>query len=215
MFPQETFGTKHEEFGKFRMTTGNQGKKHVALRARYPIRARKIVKKRFLPFTSLMTVWIAGAYLILVHTDLPRRFGARWELLDLWHSWVALLFLGLVSVLGAEIIYFIRYFYDVVGDNVIIRKGIFAQTEVTLPLSKITDVFMDQDTLDVIFGLYDVHISTPTAESGRFAHIDGLNRQGATEIRRLILERMNQLAENASRGSSQNGQPAPAKRSAS
>lgn len=74
--------------------------------------------------------------------------------------------------------------------NVIIRKGIIAKREITLPFSKITDVYVDQDVTDVVLGLYDIHISTPTAESGKFAHIDGLNKKGAMEIKKLVLERV-------------------------
>ncbi len=88
-------------------------------------------------------------------------------------------------------LYFKRYFYDMDDDNIIIRKGVFAQKEITLPFSRITDVYVDQDILDVLFGLYDVHISTPTQESGRFAHIDGVNKAGSVELRQMILDRIN------------------------
>jgi uncharacterized membrane protein YdbT with pleckstrin-like domain len=87
-----------------------------------------------------------------------------------------------------ELLYYLNYHYDMDDRNVLIRKGIVAKREITLPFSKITDVYVDQDVADVVLGLYDIHISTPTVESGRFAHIDGLNRKGATEIRKLILD---------------------------
>ena len=63
--------------------------------------------------------------------------------------------------------------------------------EITLPFSRITDVYVDQDMFDVFFGLYDVHISTPTQESGLFAHIDGVNKAGSQELRQMILDRIN------------------------
>ena len=50
---------------------------------------------------------------------------------------------------------------------------------------------MDQDLFDVLFGLYDVHISTPTEQSGLFAHIDGVDKEGSQELRQFILHRMN------------------------
>lgn len=90
-----------------------------------------------------------------------------------------------------QYLYWKRYFYDIDDKNIIIRKGIIAQKEITLPFDRITDVYVDQDILDVTFGLYDVHISTPTQESGLFAHIDGINKEGSQKIRQMILDKMN------------------------
>ena len=93
-----------------------------------------------------------------------------------------------------QILYFVTYFYDVDENNFVIRKGVFTKREITLPFSKITDVYVDQDISDVMLGLYDVHISTPTIESGRFAHVDGLNRAGSTKLRKLILDAVNRAS---------------------
>lgn len=51
-------------------------------------------------------------------------------------------------------------------------------------------VYVDQDLFDVLFGLYDVHISTATVTSGAIAHIDGLEKKDAEEIRKLILSKV-------------------------
>lgn len=91
-----------------------------------------------------------------------------------------------------QYLYFKRYFYDMNEKNIIIRKGVLAQKEITLPFSRITDVYVDQDILDVLFKLYDVHISTPTEESGLFAHIDGVSREGSKKLREMILDRINE-----------------------
>jgi membrane protein YdbS with pleckstrin-like domain len=85
-----------------------------------------------------------------------------------------------------------RYFYDMDASNIVIRKGVFAQKEITLPFSRITDVYVDQDVLDAVFGLYDVHISTPTQQSGAFAHIDGVDKAGSQLLRTMILDGMNE-----------------------
>ena len=90
-----------------------------------------------------------------------------------------------------QYLYFKRYFYDMDEKNIAIRKGVIAQKEIILPFSRITDVYVDQDLFDVMFGLYDVHISTPTQESGMFAHIDGVNKSGSQQLRQMILDRIN------------------------
>jgi membrane protein YdbS with pleckstrin-like domain len=49
------------------------------------------------------------------------------------------------------------------------------------------DVYVDQDILDRIFSLYDVHVSSATIISGNLSHIDGLNKENAQAIKNLIL----------------------------
>jgi len=46
---------------------------------------------------------------------------------------------------------------------------------------------VDRDLLDVVFGLYDVHVSTPTFLSGLAAHIDGVNAENAEKLKNIIL----------------------------
>lgn len=90
-----------------------------------------------------------------------------------------------------EYLYVTMYYYDMDDKNVVIRKGVVAKREIILPFTRITDVYVDQDVVDVGLGLYDVHISTPTSESGKFAHIDGLGKRSAAKLRTMILERIN------------------------
>jgi uncharacterized membrane protein YdbT with pleckstrin-like domain len=83
--------------------------------------------------------------------------------------------------------YIRRYYYNVTDKLLIIRKGVIAKQDITVPFERIQDVYVDQDLFDVLFGLYDVHISTATATSGVRAHIDGVEKKAAEEIRALIL----------------------------
>ena len=62
--------------------------------------------------------------------------------------------------------------------------------ETILNYDKIQDVYMDQDILDRVFGLHDVHVSTATAMSGYEAHIDGVNQNNALAIKEQILEKI-------------------------
>ncbi|HEV2917100.1 MAG TPA: PH domain-containing protein [Candidatus Babeliales bacterium] len=72
----------------------------------------------------------------------------------------------------------------------VIRKGVFTKKEITVPFERIQDVYIDQDLFDRLFGLYDVHISTATATSNIRAHIDGVEKKIAEEIRALILNKL-------------------------
>ncbi len=159
-----------------------------------PLQRRKILKKslghtiKILSFLVLPT--IALFWLLL---------GDRLTSPDLWNNnelkivaaSCLLVFLLAFNKMLYETLYFATYYYDIDDNNVVIRKGVIVKKEITLPFSKITDVYVDQDIFDVLLFLYDVHISTPTVESGQFAHIDGLSKKGAAEVRKMILDRIN------------------------
>jgi len=88
--------------------------------------------------------------------------------------------------------YFAVYFYDLTPDFVQIKKGPITPREITIPYERIQDVYVDQDLLDRIFGLYDVHLSTATISSGIEAHIDGVEKQSAEGLRTILLETIKQ-----------------------
>jgi len=148
----------------------------ATLRETIPLRLRKIVKKSIrsvflsILFAGLLSLFVVGPSFATI--------------------WVCFIIVFVSPILLYQYVYYRRYFYDSDETRLTIRKGVLAQTEATLPYSRITDVYVDQDFLDVLLGLYDVHISTPTEQSGRFAHVDGVDRRGAAELKKLILEKI-------------------------
>ena len=57
--------------------------------------------------------------------------------------------------------------------------------QIHVQYGKIQDVYVDQDLLDRILGIYDVHISSATYSSGIEAHIDGVDKVGAEGLKNL------------------------------
>jgi putative membrane protein len=86
--------------------------------------------------------------------------------------------------------YINRYYYDCGEDFVTIKKNVFTPTEIHVQYQKIQDVYVDQDIIDRIFGLYDVHIASATITSGIEAHIDGVNAGIAESLKNLILSKI-------------------------
>jgi len=84
--------------------------------------------------------------------------------------------------------YFSVYFYDLTPDYIVIRKGPILPREITIPYERVQDVYVDQDFMDRLFGLYDVHLSSATISSGMEAHIDGLEKPAADGLRKEFLE---------------------------
>jgi putative membrane protein len=83
--------------------------------------------------------------------------------------------------------YIKRYYYDCGEQFITIKKGVFAPTEIHVQYQKIQDVYVDQDIIDRIMGLYDVHIASATVTSGIEAHIDGVNADVAEALKNIIL----------------------------
>jgi uncharacterized membrane protein YdbT with pleckstrin-like domain len=163
------------------------------LREKYPIRYRKILKKSTIPVLRnlLISVPLAFVYFLLIDV-----FGKDWSTEKMDQSIYILFFSAFCFIFYVpfiEFLYFLTYFYDSDSKNVIIRKGIIARKEVTLPYTKITDVYVEQDFLDVILRIYFLHISTPTAESGKIAHIAGLDKKGSKAMREYILGKVNEV----------------------
>ena len=168
----------------------------IALRSAYPIRKRKIFKRSCINvLTSLAVsttvglsilgfIWLCtgghDARFIFTITVLKKPLFLTLSLLVLWVIWYPVY----------QYLYYKSYFYDLDNNNLYIKKGVATKRELTIPFSKITDVYLDQDLVDMMLGLYDLHVSTPTAESLKFAHIAGLNRQSALEIKERILARI-------------------------
>ncbi len=83
-----------------------------------------------------------------------------------------------------------RYYYDCGQDFITIKKRVFTPTEIHVQYQKIQDVYVDQDILDRMFGLYDVHIASATITSGIEAHIDGVGGKTAESIKNILLNRI-------------------------
>ncbi len=92
-----------------------------------------------------------------------------------------------VSVYVYQVFYMKYYFYDLNGKTLVIAKGVFSKNEISLPVNRLQDVYINQDILDRIFGLYDVHVSSATSISGFLSHIDGVNKQNSEALKELLL----------------------------
>ncbi len=162
----------------------------VTLREQYPLESIKPLKKT-IGFAFLIII-VATFISIFVYmsslseSNVNKTFSPGLILILVIFFAVLIIILKYVY----EVIYMKNYFYDDTGDNLIIKKGVFSINEITLPYTRIQDVYVDQDILDRIFGLYDVHVSSATNISGVLSHIDGLNSANSNAVRDLILKKI-------------------------
>lgn len=160
-------------------------------REQFPLSSKKIIKKTIsgtlgyiILFLILCVIFVASGF------NLYKDFGDRifgWFVIA-GVIVVGLLFLIILLTYFYQRWYFAVYFYDLTDNVVVIRKGPITPKEITIPYERIQDIYVDQDLLDRIFGLYDVHISSATVSSGGAAHIDGVEKWAADGLRAIFLQ---------------------------
>lgn len=156
--------------------------------AQYPLSPRKFWKKIFSSLSFLLIiilVIIALAIFIIGFVSGDKGF----YVISAITSGIVV-FLFVIFLLPYSIyvrVYIKRYYYDCGEQFITIKKGVFAPTEIHVQYQKIQDVYVDQDILDRIMGLYDVHIASATVTSGIEAHIDGVNADVAENLKNIIL----------------------------
>jgi len=156
-------------------------------REQFPLSYKKIMKK---------TIGSTIAYAILLLVIWGIMTFALGSAGQEFLNWIDLASFGFLILLFVIIFltylyqrwYFAVYFYDLTPDFIQIKKGPITPREITIPYERFQDVYVDQDLLDRIFGLYDVHLSSATVSSGLEAHIDGVEKQAAQGLREILLQ---------------------------
>ncbi len=152
----------------------------------YPLSAKKIIKKTIAGTIGwIVALFIFGAIVAYVANQDQNRSNYVGTM-----AWVffVLVVVFIIAAYLYERWYFATYFYELDADHIVIRKGPITPREITIPYERVQDVYVDQDILDRMFGLYDVHLSSATYASGMEAHIDGVEKSAADGLRKQILD---------------------------
>jgi membrane protein YdbS with pleckstrin-like domain len=158
----------------------------VTLREAYPLENIKPLKK------TISSSWIFTLIIVWLSSPVLVRLFIFPEVVSYWIMtfYIGIIFIFVIVKYVYEVFYMKSYFYDLVDDYLIIRKGVFSKNEITLPVNRIQDVYVDQDIFDRIFGLYDVHVSSATIISAHLSHIDGVNKENAQALKNLIISKI-------------------------
>ena len=172
-------------------------------REKFPLSIKKVLKKTITGTLAwiilfLIIYGISAVFFLSAKAAISNLFGI------VTFSIFAFLFFMVIITYLYQRWYYNVYFYELTDDYVIIKKGPITPHEITIPYERIQDVYVDQDILDRVFGLYDVHLSSATISSGMAAHIDGVEKQAADGLRGVLLEA---VSRKISRNKSQNTPP--------
>ncbi len=162
----------------------------------YPLSPKKFWKK-LLPniFTYFVLALVSGVgigfALLAMSSHLDTEYFSVTSLIFYSIVPFVIIWAGCLALTAWYIrVYIRRYYYDCGEQFITIKKGVFAPTEIHVQYQKIQDVYVDQDILDRIMGLYDVHIASATVTSGIEAHIDGVNAEAAESLKNIILNKI-------------------------
>ena len=159
-------------------------------REQFPLSPKKIFKKTL----ASTLVWIILALIlwgVLAATLSSGTDTGGWLAISTVGIFGFLFFIILLTWLYQRW-YWAVYFYDLTSDYIVIKKGPITPQEITIPYERVQDVYVDQDLLDRILGLYDVHLSSATISSGMAAHIDGVEKQASDGLRAMLLQTVNE-----------------------
>ncbi len=158
--------------------------------------SQKIILKKIIckaPFLILGSFFISFAIFVTV------IFIAYMNEFQLLGGWAMILFplsLLILPLFSLFIYYlYIRkylslYFYDISNDYMTIQKGVFTSHQVHISFDKVVDIYINQDLIDKLFGIYDIHLMASPFSSLEDAHVDGVSKETAEKIKVRLLDRV-------------------------
>jgi uncharacterized membrane protein YdbT with pleckstrin-like domain len=161
-----------------------------------PLSPKKVFKKSLLPvLATLSTSFFIGVMVYLMSDGTNNlAYAMLWALLfDL---------IVISAIVGYQYLYYKFYYYSFEEDNAEIKKGVVAVATGHVRYEKIQNIYLDQDILDSIFGLYDVHYETAGEMSRFYSHVDGLNRENSEILVSFLNEKVSGGNANATQLSS-------------
>lgn len=163
-----------------------------------PLDRKKIIKKTLEKIPFFILFLILGGILLVSNFLLPE--------LKLWWLAAIVIALPIISIICIyiyQMYYYKLYFYDFKDDSAQIRKGVISRSTGHVRYERIQNIYVDQDILDRIFGLFDVHYETAGETSGIYSHVDGLNKENSEKLVEFLNSKLygqnKQVAQNASR----------------
>lgn len=156
-----------------------------------PLSKKKIIKKTLesggmLPMLLLAVLFPAISFM---GSKLEFHIGntaAFYTFLVLFVPSLLILLIGL----GWQYLYYKYYYYNFEQDGAEIKKGVISNATGHVRYGKIQNIYLDQDFLDRVFGLYDVHYETAGESSNFYSHVDGLEKENADKLVTFLNERV-------------------------
>lgn len=159
------------------------------LKKLFPISRRYPFRQTFTWFLTLAL--ISAGYTFLYHSG-QVRFDT--SLLDsLRFEKLALLSVVsgvLILKLAYQFLHRAYFQYRAEGFRLIIERGIILRETGSLPLLPVAEVYVRRSVLDLIFGLYQVHVAVPIDAGKSMAKIEGLSKIHAFRLKDFLSDQL-------------------------
>jgi|GEM_PF-1959576 len=155
-----------------------------------PLEPRKVIKKSIGSIIAYLIVIliIIGAFSFIKSQDTIvgdiSNFSIYSKIIGwTWISYIIIIFINIFY----QYLYYKFYYYNFQEDSAEIKKGVVSQATGHVNYPRIQNIYLDQDILDRIMGLYDVHYETAGESSAFYSHVDGLNKVNADKLVQFLL----------------------------
>jgi len=150
-----------------------------------PLDKKKIIKKTIESAPLILLSFFLGGIVI----------GYDYVMSETGLTWLSALSVlpPLISIIGIYVyqsFYYKLYFYDFKEGGAEIRKGVISRSTGHVRYERIQNIYVDQDILDRLFRLYDVHYETAGETSGIYSHVDGLNKENSEKLLKFLNEKL-------------------------
>ncbi|MCX6775781.1 MAG: PH domain-containing protein [Candidatus Micrarchaeota archaeon] len=167
--------------------------KHNATSFDIRLSRKKVIKKTLAATIFLIMTYLLALAVYLFYPDIISQTLSPLIVIDNIIIILAItfvIFLAMTLNILYHYIYYKTYYFNIKEDVLVIRKGVFMPDEISIPYNRIQDIYVNRDFLDLILGLYDVHVSSATAESALDAHIDGVTHKNAVKLKEMVLDKV-------------------------
>lgn len=150
------------------------------LRKRFPLSKRWVLSK--------IIPWIVGVLLVLYLVSLAdAKINSEISRMVFLGSF----YLALV-VLAVGLAYFLLFYltleYEIIGDEVILTRGILVKRSVGIPISKINAIYTTRSLPEIIWGLATFELAVPGNMPRELTRMPGFSKSGADALKKYILD---------------------------
>lgn len=170
----------------------------IDLKERFPISSKRFWKKmttNFIAKAIFITIFLfLGGLIAKLQSDIPPEMRPFTWLVIFFRSFAGLIALDfLYRFLWLSKTYIKKCVYYGDENFLTVKKGVFTPSEIHIQYKKIQEVNISQTFFDRIFGIYNVHISSVTADSTYDADIYGIEKENAEGLKEFLLSKINNI----------------------
>jgi uncharacterized membrane protein YdbT with pleckstrin-like domain len=162
----------------------------IELRQKYPLSFTMVIRKSAKVFCWFFLIALVSGLLFLVTQQIQDGFWIEVRQLFLFKKIFLVSLFGFLLVLrvGYSFLFWMSYKYFYENNRLYIETGVFRKREASIPLTFLSEFYLDRSWTDLFFGTRSLIIKTAMGEGKETARIDNLTEASAKHLRSLLVE---------------------------